>query len=345
MDDSKDFKRLSLGLRKGSLEDGYDRSPKRSSSFSHLWSPRISRNRNNLSPRSDDESSYEIRTPRGSPRTGVLKIKQLEEIGRGASGTVVYKGKIDGAVYCIKEMGYQDSTKKEVKQLMNEIEALRKIPLNSNIVEYVGYQRIPGKIQIIMSLYCGSLYDIIQRRKKRKPRHEFTIKQIIHIVSQLFNGLAVLRVRQLMHRDLKSCNILYDGDPKQIQECMFVIADLGESKVVRKNTKVGTITGTPGWIAPEILNQTTDGYTIAADMYSAGMVLYECMTLQIPMYEYKFAGTATVNGKKPKLSMHQTSKYACLLPLYESCTEMDPEKRGTVQDAIRMISVLKEEIK
>jgi serine/threonine protein kinase len=342
MADLKDPKRLSLGkLPRSSHDCVFQRSPTRSSSFSQLFSPR----KDGLaSPRSDDEPSFEFRTPRGSPRTGILKIRKIgSNIGQGASGAVVYKGKIGNGMYCIKEMKYDDSTSEDVQQLFKEIDMLRKLPLNSNVVEYAGYQIIPGKIQVIMSLYCGSLYDIIQRKKKQRHKPGFTIKEIIHIISDLFHGLGVLQIRQLMHRDLKSCNILYDGEWKNIEECTFVIADLGESKIVHKNQKVGTVAGTPGWMAPEVLDSGIQFYTTAADVYSAGMVLYELITLEFPMHEHKFAGNATVAGKVPKMSMHQSHKYACLLPLYEACTHREVVKRANVQDAIRMISVLKEE--
>ena len=333
-------RRLSLKkLDRQSHDCVFDKSPKRSGSFTGILSPRKPKT---PSPRtgSDSEIGYEIRTPRAMPGSNVLKINHLEELGRGGGGSIVYKSKIGGAIYCVKELMFSDSSNEEVNQLKDEIEILRTLPKNSNLVEYSGYQLTVTKIQIIMSLYKESLFNLINRIK-RKKKH-LSVHQIIKISGDILNGLAILHNRRLMHRDLKSTNILYDGNINDESSLRFVLADLGEAKVIRKYEKAKTITGTPGWIAPEVLESNNDHYTFAADIWSFGMVLYEMMTLKMPYYEYRFAGNATVQGKMPKISHDQTYRYACLIPLYEGCVTRDPEKRYTIRDAFRMLNVLKE---
>lgn len=332
-----DIRRLSLKkLDRNSHDCVFSTSPRRSSSFT--FSPRKT-----PSPRScnNNGTSFELRSQRNSPRgTTSLVIKKIKEIEKGGSGSIIYKGKIDGGCYCVKELVLRNKNTKELKQFQDEIELLRSLPKNSHIVEYIGYQQTPQKIQIIMSLYDGSLYEYIKRLKRKK--RTFTINQIAVVCQQLLKGISVLHNRKLIHRDLKSANVLYDGDVKIFKSLYFVIADLGESKIIRQNDKAKTMKGTPAWIAPEVYDKGVSHYSFSADIWSFGMIIYEMMTLKFPFYGEKFASNAIIAGGKPILTKNQIYAYAPILPLWEYCTTRDPSKRITPSRALRMLSVILE---
>ena len=201
-------------------------SPTKKQSF--IASPR----KKSSSPRDANNVSFELRTPRNSPRSGLLRIRHIKDIGKGASGTIVYKAKIGGAVYCVKELPFNDASEQELNQLYDEIDLLKTLPSNSYIVEYIGYQKSTDKIQIIMILYDGTLLDFI-RFLSRKEKF-FSSIQIVKILKQLLKGLCILHNRRLMHRDLKSTNILFDGSYDNFDNMVFVLSDLGESKIVKK---------------------------------------------------------------------------------------------------------------
>ena len=329
-------KRLSLkNLDRVNSESAFLTSPRRTSSFSSLRSPRGSKT---PSPRRKNACEFRS-TINTSPRGGnhTINVKKIKDIGRGASGTIVYQAKIDEGMYCVKELKLNGKNIKQLKQIQDEIDLLRKLPRNSNLVVYMGYQQTPEKIQIFMGLYNGTLYDYIQRLKRK--RRKLTISQIAKICKQLLKGLNVLHNRNLMHRDLKSENILYEGTPEDFDHMNFVIADLGESKIISKKSKAKTIKGTPAWIAPEVFEKG-ESYTFSADIWSFGMIVYEMITLKIPFYDKRFVTNAIVDGKLPKFTKDEQLTYASILPLWENCTMKNPEKRTTIENALRMIDIL-----
>jgi serine/threonine protein kinase len=162
------------------------------------------------------------------------------------------------------------------------------------------------------------------------------VKEICIVTKQILNALLILRQRKIIHRDIKSLNILYEGDTDKFEEMYFVLSDFGECKSVRNNTtnNMDTIHGTPSWTAPEVTNRLS--YSYAADMWSFGMVIYEMMTLSLPYTNEPFVGNAISAGKVPELSTELQLRYALMLPLYESLTHYNPINRADVEGAIRL---------
>lgn len=89
-------------------------------------------------------------------------------------------------------------------------------------------------------------------------------------------ALAAAHARGIVHRDVKPSNIfLVEGQVDQAKLLDFGIARLGYGRTLA--TRTGTLLGTPGYMAPEQAQGRKD-VDAAADVFSLGAVLFECLT-------------------------------------------------------------------
>jgi serine/threonine-protein kinase len=104
---------------------------------------------------------------------------------------------------------------------------------------------------------------------------------VLDVVAQVASGLAVAHAAGVVHRDIKPGNLLVDHNG------MIKITDFGVAYALGSAplTRTGTLIGTPGYLAPERVSGHAAGP--ASDLYSLGIVAYECLTGSLP-----FSGTA-----------------------------------------------------
>jgi serine/threonine-protein kinase len=125
---------------------------------------------------------------------------------------------------------------------------------------YVAMEYLPG----------GTLYEYI---KNNSPLPFETIKEYL---LQICSGLEEIHSKNIIHRDLKSSNIMIDKNG------IIRIMDFGLSKspLIATMTSLGTALGTLGYVAPEqITNSNVDNRT---DIFSLGVILYELITNDLP---------------------------------------------------------------
>ena len=105
---------------------------------------------------------------------------------------------------------------------------------------------------------------------KRTP---FPEEEIWKVLIQTVNGLKVLHYKKILHRDIKSANILLTKDN------IAKLGDLNVSKIAKKGL-LYTQTGTPYYASPEIWKDKP--YDAKSDMWSLGCVIYEMAALRPP---------------------------------------------------------------
>ena len=121
-----------------------------------------------------------------------------------------------------------------------------------------------------MELCAGG--DLLNYVRKRKKLDEEEAKVLF---KQIIQGLGYIHKKRILHRDIKLDNILLDGKGK------VKIADFGVSKYVKPHDIMHEQSGTPAYIAPEILREK--GYAgFQADIWSAGVVLYAMLFGTVP---------------------------------------------------------------
>src|SRR5437762_5402075 len=102
----------------------------------------------------------------------------------------------------------------------------------------------------------------------KAPTHESAVLMTKGILS----GLDFLHRHRLIHRDLKPENVLLqDGLPR--------LADFGLTRALKSGRQTNSVTGTPGYMAPECLRGE---YGIASDVWAAGAILYEMLCGALP---------------------------------------------------------------
>ena len=122
------------------------------------------------------------------------------------------------------------------------------------------------KEEIIMVLELMEGQDLFKTIKSLiRPSEHY----IYSIFSQLLKGLLFLNFHGIMHRDLKPDNLLFSNDSKNSR---VKIADFSLAEEFFPNKKFNALCGTPGFMAPEILNG--DQYDEKVDVFSLGIILY-----------------------------------------------------------------------
>ncbi len=95
----------------------------------------------------------------------------------------------------------------------------------------------------------------------------------MHLFVQLLLSLQHVHSKQILHRDLKTQNILLNKDRDVVK-----IGDFGISKVLSSESKAFTVVGTPCYISPELCEGKP--YNQKSDIWAVGCVLYELLSLK-----------------------------------------------------------------
>jgi calcium/calmodulin-dependent protein kinase I len=118
---------------------------------------------------------------------------------------------------------------------------------------------------ILEHLNGKELFDQIKERGYYNERDAATILRCI------LNALVVLHSNQIVHRDLKPENLIFRDDNLN----SLVIIDFGLSTTCKDGSQF-TRCGSPGYVAPEILNNL--GYGCKVDIFSLGVIMYILLT-------------------------------------------------------------------
>jgi NIMA (never in mitosis gene a)-related kinase len=179
----------------------------------------------------------------------------------------------------------------------------------------------------IVTEYCrlGDLAHLIDRKKKKNKHFREDI--IWCFLLELLEGLRVLHSCGVVHRDLKSANILLSAPD------LLKIGDLGISTVLTKRELARTQIGTPLYIAPEVWKRRP--YNQKCDMWALGVLLYEMMTFSYP-FVGRGNGDIAMRVCLGRYNMPSVPYSSDLVSIVRRLLQVNPGLRPTAQELLNL---------
>eukprot|EP00808_Paulinella_micropora_P020279 g73253.t1 len=267
------------------------------------------------------------------------------KIGQGSFGKV-YKGTLWGQEVALKVMRTDRMTKGDIEDFEAESELLKRLR-HPNIVQFLGSCRTEGSLCIITEyLHGGSLEDLLE--KNLDARKKMSLRQIITFALQICKGLNWLHHKGIIHRDLKTANVIMDANN------ICKIADFGLAHAKKSDpSKTGFygMAGTPCYMAPEVLKKQK--YGVKADVFSLGIILSELLIGDYPFDSYEKSqrsqeqestldsfDRAIIDGLRPIIPETCPPK---LRKLIQDCWRGEASQRPTVDEVTpRLQEIMRE---
>ncbi|KAG7888797.1 hypothetical protein KL936_003184 [Ogataea polymorpha] len=241
------------------------------------------------------------------------RYQGLVKIGQGASGGVYTATEIEtNTCVAIKQMELERQPKKEL--IINEI-LVMKGSKHKNIVNFIEAYLLKKDLWVVMEyMEGGSLTDIV-------THSVMTERQMGAVCRETLQGLKFLHSKGIIHRDIKSDNILLSlqGDIK--------LTDFGFCAQIKDySAKRNTMVGTPYWMAPEVVTKTEYGPKV--DVWSLGIMTIEMIEGEPPYLNetpLRALYLITTNGKPTLNDPDSLSEE--LQEFLDKCLEVNPDKR------------------
>lgn len=213
--------------------------------------------------------SYSKQKKIGQGASGSVYVARVKETSTSAVAREIYRTHGPKGQVAIKQMDLRNQPRKEL--IVNEI-IVMKDSKHPNIVNFLDsfLQEQSNELWVVMEfMEGGALTDIIDNNPV------ITEDQISTICFETCKGLAHLHSQDIIHRDIKSDNVLLDrmGNVK--------ITDFGFcAKLTESKSKRATMVGTPYWMAPEVVKQKEYGPKV--DIWSLGIMAIEMIESEPP---------------------------------------------------------------
>ncbi|KAF3585451.1 hypothetical protein F2Q69_00025841 [Brassica cretica] len=269
-------------------------------------------------------------------------LEDLHELGSGTFGTVYY-GKWRGTDVAIKRIknscfsGGSSEQARQTKDFWREARILANLH-HPNVVAFYGVVPDgPGGTMATVTEYMvnGSLRHVLQRKDRSLDRR----KRLMLTLDAAF-GMEYLHMKNIVHFDLKCDNLLVNLRDPQRPICK--VGDFGLSRIKRNTLVSGGVRGTLPWMAPELLNGSSNRVSEKVDVFSFGIAMWEILTGEEPyanLHCGAIIGGIVNNTLRPQVPERCESEWRKLM---EQCWSFDPGVRPSfteIVDRLRSMTV------
>ncbi|KAG0503345.1 hypothetical protein HPP92_003417 [Vanilla planifolia] len=272
-------------------------------------------------------------------------------IARGTFGTV-HRGVYDGQDVAVKLLDWGEEgsrSEAEIAQLrsafIQEVSVWYKLD-HPNVTKFIGaamgardlnVQTETGQLGIPSNFCCvvveylpgGALKSYLIKNRRRK----LAFNVVIQLALDLARGLSYLHSKKIVHRDVKTENMLLD------KTRTVKIADFGVARVEAQNPNDMTgETGTLGYMAPEVLNGNP--YNRRCDVYSFGICLWEIYCCDMPYPDLSFSEITSAvvrQNLRPEIPRCCPSSLANVM---KRCWDANPHKRPEMDEVVSMLEAI-----
>ncbi|XP_043810046.1 serine/threonine-protein kinase STY17 isoform X2 [Manihot esculenta] len=257
-------------------------------------------------------------------------LKFENKVASGSYGDL-YRGTYCSQEVAIKILKPERVSAEMLREFSQEVYIMRKIR-HKNVVQFIGACTRPPNLCIVTEFMArGSIYDFLHKQKG-----VFKLSSLIKVATDVSRGMNYLHQNNIIHRDLKTANLLMDENE------VVKVADFGVARVQTQSGVMTAETGTYRWMAPEVIEHKP--YDYKADVFSFAIVLWELLTGELP-YSYLTPLQAAVGvvqkGLRPTIPKNAHPKLAELL---ERCWRQDPSQRPNFSEIIDILKQIAKEV-
>ncbi len=262
-------------------------------------------------------------TTGGTEKPMLGRYEVEKELGQGAMG-IVYQGRDPkiNRVVAIKtlslEAEFEGDMLKEVKErFFREAQSAGRLN-HPNIVAIYDAGEEQDLAYIAMEFLKGK--DL---SANTDPESLLPLPTVLDIMIQCADALDYAHRENVVHRDIKPGNIMYDHESGKATLTDFGIARITDAS----RTRTGTVLGTPNYMSPEqALGEHVDG---RSDLFSLGVVLYQLSTGFLPFQAESMASLMykIVNDKHPDPAVYRPDLPTGLRKIVHNALGKNPSKR------------------
>jgi len=235
-------------------------------------------------------------------------------VGSGMSGPVRLATGKDGNNYAIKSFKKNGLSSRKRAELKSEAEVYLTLD-HPHVAKLEMIYETEEELHLVMEYMAGG--ELYKRLSKKKRYSEESAASCIR---QVMLAVAYLHAHEVVHRDLKLENFLYENEDSDHVK----LIDFGFAKFRSRDAKMSQACGSLHYVAPEVLNHS---YTEKADIWSAGVIAYMLLTGAPPFFGTDDEVIAKIRAGNPHWSQRFFSLSSNAQGLVKGMLVADPNRR------------------